>query len=158
MSVISALITYFQNNTDMADHPIWVDYLGERPTEYSIAPLPGTRTIATYLDGKKDIEYPFAINAVFSTASDIERLDNSGSFESLATWMETQTDAASLPTLDAGSQASKIEATGWGYLFEQGESETGIYQIQCRLTYKTGYPITEPEPEPDPPGEDPPAE
>ncbi len=151
MSVISAIQTYLQGNTEMGDHPVWVDYLGEQPTEYSIAPLPGTRVTATYLDGKRDIEYPFAINAVYSTASDMERLANSGTFEDLVTWMETQTEAGSLPTLDPGSQATSIQATGWGYLYEQGDSETGIYQVQCKLNYKTGYPIPEPEPEPEDP-------
>jgi hypothetical protein len=38
--------------------------------------------------------------------------------------------------MDEGKTATAIEATGWAYLYEQGQSDTGVYQIQCRLTYE----------------------
>lgn len=136
MSIITSLTTYFKAANLLTGKAIWVDYLGETPTEYSVAPLPGTRITAEYLDGKKDVEFPFAFNAVVSTMSDAERLETVGFFESFADWLQSQTNAGTLPTLDAGKTATGIEALGWGYMMEQGPSGTAIYQVQCKLYYK----------------------
>ncbi|MEN6300822.1 MAG: chloramphenicol resistance protein, partial [Anaerolineaceae bacterium] len=56
--------------------------------------------------------------------------------EEFADWLESQTAAGVLPTPGTKKTAESIEATGWGYLFEQGDSDTGIYQIQCKLVYR----------------------
>lgn len=115
--------------------PVWVDFLGSTPTEYGVVPLPGARVVETYLDGSSLREFPFAFQATLNTNADVTRLANSTFFEDFAAWLESQTLAGTLPTLEAGKTAESIEATGWGYLFQQGESGTGIYQIQCKLTY-----------------------
>lgn len=137
MSIISAIRTYLGTYTGLtAGSPIWVDYMGPTPTEYSVSPLAGSRIVETYIDGSSTREYPFAFHSMESTAADLERLDNSGFFESFADWLDSQTEAGVLPTLGAGKTAEVIEALGWGFLYEQGNSETGIYQVQCRLQYK----------------------
>jgi hypothetical protein len=81
-------------------------------------------------------EYPFAFQSAEYTADELERLETSGFFEAFADWLESQTNAGVLPTLGAKQTALEIEATSWAYLFEQGNSETGIYQIQARLIYE----------------------
>jgi hypothetical protein len=68
--------------------------------------------------------------------SEAERLETIGFFESFSDWLQTQTDAGTLPDLDAGKTATGIEALGWGYMLEQGPSGTAIYQVQCKLYYK----------------------
>ena len=137
MSLLSAIKTYIGTYTGLVTGaPIWVDYIGPTPTEYSIVPLAGSRVIEEYLDGSSLREYPFALRSVESTAADLERLENNGFYEAFAAWLDTQTEANILPTLAAGQTSELIEALGWGYLFEQGNSETGIYQVQCRLQYK----------------------
>ena len=70
-----------------------------------------------------------------STSDELERLENSGFFETFTDWLESQTESGDLPTLGAKKTAEKIEALGWAYLYEQGKSSTGIYQVQCKLTY-----------------------
>jgi hypothetical protein len=71
-----------------------------------------------------------------STADDLERLETAGFYEAFADWLETQTYLESFPTLATNQTATKIESTGWAFLYEQGVSDTGIYQIQCKLTYE----------------------
>ncbi len=137
MSIISALRSYLENYTGLASGaPVWVDYIGATPTEYSVVPIAGNKIVEQYIDGSSLREYPFAFRSVESTAADLERLENSGFFEAFADWLEVQTDTGALPALGSGQTPELIEATGWGYLYEEGNSDTGIYQIQCRLLYK----------------------
>ena len=39
------------------------------------------------------------------------------------------------PILDAKKDVIRIEAVGWAYLMEQGNSETGIYSVICKISY-----------------------
>lgn len=134
MSLLSAVRTYLAAYTGLKDGaPLWVNYLGTLPTEYAIVPLPGAKVLETYINGGSLRVFPFAFQSMESTADDIERMENAGFFESLADWLENQTV---LPTLGAGKTAVAIEAVSWAYLFEQGGSETGIYQIQCQVVYE----------------------
>lgn len=136
MSIISSVRTYLATYTGLkTGAPLWVDFLGNKPSEYAVIPLAGGKVIETYLSGKSLREYPFAFQSMESTADDLERLENSGFFETFADWLETQTEAGTLPTLGTGQTTELIEALGWGYLYEQGNSDTGVYQIQCRIVY-----------------------
>lgn len=137
MTIINALRTYLAAYSGLeTGAPLWVDFLGPDPTQYAIIPIPGDKIIEQYLDGGSLREYPFAIQSMESTADDLERLENNGFFEALSDWFESQANAGSLPTLGAKQTATSIEATGWGYLHEQGQSDTGIYQVQCKLVYE----------------------
>lgn len=136
-TILSAIRDYLKDYTGLSDSsPIWVDYIGASPTEYSVVPLAGERIIETYLTGATLREYPFAFRSVESTAADLERMENNGFYEEFASWLEEQSELGNLPNLEEGKTAELIEALGWGYLYEEGNSETGIYQIQCRLVYE----------------------
>ena len=137
MSIISAIQTYLKTYTSLkTGSPVWVDNLGNKPTEYAVIPLPGARITERYLNGSSTREYPFAFQSMESTAAELERLETIGFYEAFAEWLDTQTNSGVLPTLASGLTAESIEALGWGYKYEQGESQTGIYQIQCRMTYR----------------------
>lgn len=137
MSIISALKTYIATYTGLkTGAPLWVDYLGSTHTQYAVIPLAGGKIVESYIDGSSTREYPFALQSMESTADDLERLENAGFVEAFADWLDEQTEAGTLPTLGTGQTPELIEATGWGYLYEQGNSDTGVYQIQCRLVYK----------------------
>lgn len=136
MSIINSVRSYLATYTGLkTGAPLWVDFLGNNPSEYAVIPLAGSKVIESYINGSSQREFPFAFQSMESTADDLERLENSGFFETFADWLETQTTAGTLPTLGAGQTSELIEATGWGYLYEQGNSDTGVYQIQCRLVY-----------------------
>lgn len=136
MSIINSVRSYLATYTGLkTGAPLWVDFLGNNPSEYAVIPLAGSKVIETYVTGKSQREFPFAFQSMESTADDLERLENQGFFETFADWLETQSEAGTLPTLGTGQTSELIEATGWGYLYEQGNSDTGVYQIQCRLVY-----------------------
>lgn len=137
MSLISVVRDYIETYTGLAeDAPVWVEYLGSDPIQYAILPLAGDRVLEEYINGTSLRSWPFAFRSMESTADDLARLENNGFYEAFAEWLDEQTDAGELPTLENGKTAEAIEATGWGFLYEQGESDTGIYQVQCRLIYK----------------------
>lgn len=136
MSMITSVRDYLLTYSAMANKLIHVDALGSKPTEYAVIPLPGARIIEKYLDGGSKREFPFLIQSVESTADELERIENSGFYEALAEWFETQTEAGVLPTLGTGKTAESIEAAAWGFVYEQGASATGIYQITCKLVYE----------------------
>lgn len=135
MTILSALKTYLLGAPLKADAPLWADYLGAAPTQYSIVSLPGTKIVQTYLDGGSEREFPFALQSAISTADELERLENSGVFEAISDWFETQTKAGILPTLATGKTATAIETLGCSFLYEQGVSSTGIMQVTCKLSY-----------------------
>lgn len=137
MSVLSALKTYIKTYTELEDDaPVWVNYLGKEPIEYAIIPLPGAGILFEYIDGSSLREFSFAFQSVESTADELERLETIGFFEEFSDWLDTQTVAGTFPALASGKTPTEITALGWGFLYEQGESATGVYQIQCALTYE----------------------
>jgi hypothetical protein len=135
MTVLSAVKTYLKTYGVLTSATVLTDFLGAKPAQYTIIPLPGAQVVEWYINGGSSREFPFALQSMKSTADELERLDNIGFFETFSDWLETQTVAGTLPTLATGKTPSKIEALGWAFLYEEGQSSTGIYQIQCKLTY-----------------------
>lgn len=136
-SILEGIRDYLLTYTGLKENaPLWVQYLGNQPTQYSILPLAGSRVLQTNILGKRTMEYPFALQSMESTSEDIDRLESAGFYEAFARWLDEQTEIKNLPLLPSGLEAEEIEALGWGILFQQSESETGIYQIQCRLIYE----------------------
>jgi hypothetical protein len=128
------LLTYGSIPTNA---PVLVDYLGSTPPAFSVSSTAGPRVVETYVDNSSLREFPFNIQSMESTADDLDRIATSGFFEALADWFDTnsQTIGGVLPVLDVGKSANKIEALGWAFLQIQGQSETGVYAIQCKITY-----------------------
>lgn len=136
-SVLEGVRNYLLTYTGLkTDAPLWVQYLGSQPTQYSVIPLAGSRVLETNIIGIRTMEYVFALQSMEGTSEDIDRLESAGFYEALAQWLDEQTELKNLPLLPGTAKAEKIEALGWGVLFQQGNSETGIYQIQCHLIYK----------------------
>ena len=139
MTIISALKTYLATYSGLTTGaPLWVDYLSVGVLGYSVMALPGTKRVETYIDSNQHFlaEYPFAFQVMASTADDPNRVANLGFFEAFSDWLDSQTEAGILPTLGANQTAERIEAVIGGYLLEQGQSETAVYQISCKLTYE----------------------
>ncbi len=135
-SIIKAVRDYIAGYTGLVDGaPVWVGYLGPDPTQYAIIPIAGPKIIETYLNRATLREFPFAFQSVESTADELERLESVGFYEAFADWLESQSLSGIFPTLNSNQTPENIEALGWAYLYEQGVSDTGIYQIQCKLTY-----------------------
>lgn len=136
MSMISAVRDYIKTYSGLTSGSgVWVDSVGPGPVDYGVIPLPGARVLSEYINGSSQREFPFAFRAVLSTADNLTRLQNNGFYESFADWLESQSKAGVFPTLGSGKQAELVEATGWGYLFEDG-AKAGTYQINCRVVYQ----------------------
>jgi len=137
MSIIESIRAFIKTYPSLASGaPVLVDFLGTTGTQYAVIPTPGARILERYINGGTVREFPFVIQSTESTADDLERIENSGFYEALAAWFEEQTENGNLPVLDAKKKATDIEATNWGFIYQQGESSTGIYQIACRLVYE----------------------
>ena len=136
MSVLSAIQTFIKTYSSLKKNaPVWVNFMGEKPTEYSIVPLAGAQITEEYINGGTSREYPFALQSMESTIDELTRLANIEFYESFAEWLRTQSDAGTFPTMDSSQTPFKIMALGHGILLQQGDSKTGVYQIQCRLEY-----------------------
>ena len=136
-NIIEGIRDFISTYTELKENaPVWVENLGNNPTEYAVLPLAGPRVIETYINDKRLMEFPFAFRSMESTADDLERLETNGFYEAFAEWLDEQTDKGTLPDLPEGNTAEAIEALGWGYLYQEGESNTGVYQVQCRVIYE----------------------
>ena len=136
-SVLESITTFVKGYSELeADAPVWVNYLAEKPVQYSIVPLPGSRIVEEYLNGSTSREFPFAFQSMDTTLDDLARLNTQTFFEAFAEWLRTMSNQGTFPEMDTGQKPFKIQALGWGVMFERGEDETGIYQIQCSLEYE----------------------
>lgn len=135
MTIISALKTFLTGYSGLSSAPLWVDYLGASVPEVSVVTLPGTKVLAHYIHGGSRRMFPFALQLKAATTDDAARLENSGFFEGFSDWLDQQTVAGTLPALGDGKTALAVGAEV-AFLFEQGQSGTGIYQIQCWLEYE----------------------
>lgn len=136
-SIIAAVQTFVKTYTGLASGAmVTVDSLGANIGDYAIESQPGSKVLDWYVNGGSRREFPFSLNCTVSNADDVARTAANEFAESISAWMETQTAAGTLPLLSTGKTPELIEATNWGYVFQEGESNTAIYQIQCRLVYE----------------------
>lgn len=134
-TIIGALRDYFLQCPLMGNSKINVDYLPEKGVEYSIDTTPATEIIKQYLGGGSKRQYLFVVRSVVDYSQDtLQAMANSGFYEKLADFLETQTQKGIFPKLAANQEALKIEAQSTGYLFSTSP-KSGKYQIQCRLIY-----------------------
>ena len=90
----------------------------------------------SYTDGSTRRQYLFVLRSVNDYGTDtLQQIANSGFFEALSAWLESQTESGVLPMLGEKRCAEKIEAQTTGYLQGAGP-DIGKYQIQCRLVYQ----------------------
>jgi hypothetical protein len=137
MSVLSAIQEFIKGCSELdSDSPVWVNYLGESPVGYSIVPLPGDKIVEEYITGKTSRVYPFAFQSMESTLDQLARTNVHEFYEDFAEWIRTQSEQGVFPEMDAGQTPFKIEAIGSGFLVAQGDSQTGVFQIQCQLLYE----------------------
>lgn len=141
MSILEDVRAYLLTYDGLAENAgFLVEQLSGEPTQYALVSLSGNPILETYIDGKTLRQFPFAVQSLESTADDLARIAASGFYESLSEWLEEQNANGNLPTLDTGKAAESIEPVGLPLLLEFGESGTGAYQLQCRLTYEQDAP------------------
>lgn len=134
-SIIDALEKYFIGCELLKDGALRVDYLGEKPVEYTIEVLPCDPVVKRYLGGSTVRQYLFAFGSrEFYSQERLQNIQNSAFYERLADWVETKSMSGVLPELPDGMEAKQLEVVSSGYLFD-GSMTNARYQIQLRLLY-----------------------
>lgn len=134
-SIIDALEKYFIGCELLKDGALRVDYLGEKPVEYTIEVLPCDPVVKRYLGGNTVRQYLFAFGSrEFYSQERLQNIQNSAFYELLADWVETRSMSGILPELPDGMEAQQLEVVSSGYLFD-GSMTNARYQIQLRLLY-----------------------
>ena len=134
-SIIDALEKYFIGCELLKDGALRVDYLGEKPVEYTIEVLPCDPVVKRYLGGSTVRQYLFAYGSrEFYSQERLQNIQNSAFYELLADWVETRSLSGILPELPDGMEAQQLEVVSSGYLFD-GSMTNARYQIQLRLLY-----------------------
>lgn len=134
-SIIDALEKYFIGCELLKDGVLRVDYLGEKPVEYTIEVLPCDPVVKRYLGGSTVRQYLFAFGSrEFYSQERLQNIQNSAFYELLADWVETRSMSGILPELPDGMEAQQLEVVSSGYLFD-GSMTNARYQIQLRLLY-----------------------
>ena len=134
-SIIDALEKYFIGCELLKDGALRVDYLGEKPVEYTIEVLPCDPVVKRYLGGSTVRQYLFAFGSrEFYSQERLQNIHNSAFYELLADWVETRSMSGILPELPDGMEAQQLEVVSSGYLFD-GSMTNARYQIQLRLLY-----------------------
>lgn len=134
-SIIDALEKYFIGCELLKDGALRVDYLGEKPVEYTIEVLPCDPVVKRYLGGSTVRQYLFAFGSrEFYSQERLQNIQNSAFYERLADWVETRSMSGVLPELPDGMEAQQLEVVSSGYLFD-GSMTNARYQIQLRLLY-----------------------
>lgn len=134
-SIIDALEKYFIGCELLKDGALRVDYLGEKPVEYTIEVLPCDPVVKRYLGGSTVRQYLFAFGSrEFYSQERLQNIQNSAFYERLADWVETKSMPGVLPELPDGMEAQQLEVVSSGYLFD-GSMTNARYQIQLRLLY-----------------------
>lgn len=134
-SIIDALEKYFIGCELLKDGALRVDYLGEKPVEYTIEVLPCDPVVKRYLGGSTVRQYLFAFGSrEFYSQERLQNIQNSAFYEILADWVETRSMSGILPELPDGMEAQQLEVVSSGYLFD-GSMTNARYQIQLRLLY-----------------------
>ena len=134
-SIIDAPEKYFIGCELLKDGALRVDYLGEKPVEYTIEVLPCDPVVKRYLGGSTVRQYLFAFGSrEFYSQERLQNIQNSAFYERLADWVETRSMSGILPELPDGMEAQQLEVVSSGYLFD-GSMTNARYQIQLRLLY-----------------------
>lgn len=138
MTIIESVKNYISKCPLLCDFKrLCVDFLSEDTETYSIEETPSETILRAYVDGSSERQFVFVFAARLFYSEEVRNnIENSGFYEEFAEWLEEQTEADNLPTLEAGKTATKIEAMSSGYLFDiSGDLTNARYQIQCRLIY-----------------------
>lgn len=134
-SIINGVEKYFLQCDLLKDGCLRVDYLGEKPVEYTIEVLTCNPILKTYVDGSSKRQYLFAFGSrEYYSQERLQNIQNSAFYEKLADWVEAQNKAGNLPELPDGMEALGIYVVSPGYLFDNS-MQNARYQIQLRLEY-----------------------
>lgn len=135
-TVAESIREYIMHFPELKDGCLLVDFLGDKPIEYTIEPVPCDPVFRKYTDGScmKQFLFLFASREYFS--EDVAMaLGNLEFYELFEDWIDEQNDNGVLPELGDSRKPVSIEVLTRGYAFA-ADGNTARYQIQLRLLYE----------------------
>ncbi len=138
MNIVERLKDYFKTYPELETKTIFVNFLKDKDSSFSIAPLATQPVVTTFVDGSYEKRYAFALIGRFNYSHEIQmNIENSTFFEDLEEWTISNNEKEILPELDDGYQALSIRVTSNGYLLGiSPDGRTGQYQINFELIYE----------------------
>ncbi|MEA4811157.1 MAG: hypothetical protein VB108_01150 [Anaerolineaceae bacterium] len=114
-----------------------IDKLQPDPVSYSIYSTPTQKVLQSYIGGGGMFQLQFIVRCTASMASEDTRIEANEFFDAFSDWLAEQNLKRNLPDLGIGKTAYSIETSSAGYLIQEGESGTGIYEMPCNLIYES---------------------
>lgn len=136
-AIIKSIKTFISTCPLIKNEKIRVDYLGSKPIEYSLDPVPAEKVIKSYINGVKECQFVFNFcSREFYSRQDAENIANSKFYEDFENWLESCNKNKTLPVLTGAKVATEVRANTSGYLYNTAEGlATAKYMIQCVLEY-----------------------
>lgn len=135
--IIDAIKKYIEKECPLVSgKKIKVNNLGENPTvSLTIDQLPCIPIIKRYVDGstQRQFQFVFASREEYDS-QEWKQIEAAQFYENLQEWFEEQSANKTLPVLENGLFALRLEVLSSGYLISS-DAKTARYQIQCRLIY-----------------------
>lgn len=129
--IIQCLRDHIMQFPDLKDGCLMVDYLGDKPIEYTVEPVPCDPVYQKYTDGSCIKQFLFIFASREFYGADInQNIENLGFYERFSDWVTE----GELPDLDERIPVNMDVVTG-GYAFDV-DANTARYQIQLRLLYE----------------------
>ena len=135
-TIAESLRDYILAFPELKDGCLLVDFMGDKPVEYTIDTVPCDPIIKKYTDGScmKQFLFVFASREFYSEDIAVN-LGNLEFYEQFEDWIKEQNDNGILPDLGDDREPVSVEVTTRGYAFE-ADTNSARYQIQLRLVYE----------------------
>ena len=132
--VRSVLLTYPEISSTSPE--MCIDWLGNRPTRFSIDAEPTAQVVTRFLGGETQRRVSVSLMARFDVLSDDDRAANARFYDELSLWLEHQTRFRLLPHMWEGAMPRKLLATGGAYLEVMDEGgDSAAYRMQIEFNY-----------------------
>lgn len=136
LSIIEGVREYMAACPLLAEIPLksrYIDWTSATANNYGII-VDSNNLIRSFISGGGKYEYNFFVQARLR-AEDKKSLENAEWVERMEAWCREQTAAKNFPAMPKGCTPTKLSAEN-GSLFERDKTgNTGLYQIQFKLSY-----------------------
>lgn len=135
--IIESIRDYISAFPDLSENCcLLIDYLGDKPVEYTVEAVPCNPVYKEYVDGEKVKQFQFIFASREYFEADVNTcIENLHFYENFEEWIEQNNDNGVFPNLGGNRTPVSLEVLTRGYVLSADE-ETARYQIQLRLIYE----------------------
>lgn len=129
------LYTYLEQCPQLKGQVFNFDFMGATPVQWSLRIPPNNPVLSKTVAGESNNKLDFIIVANQNFGDDIfNNMNNLELFQKIKRWFTKQNNMKNFPTLADDMKVTGVYAQTEGYA-EQTTTNSGIYQIQCRVEY-----------------------